>query len=227
MVFSRLNLTAVLMFFLLPIGGSLFTPGMATGVSGRAQHITPPREIAPLKTTTQVTVARSPHAQAAVAIPHAHLLKNGLRPVPNEDGASVDSSPSVSAILLDADGRLEEGDRVAYQDGSLYDEYEINGQEGQQIQIRLESVEFDPYLVLMHPNGDILARNDDINEDNLNSLLDYQLPQDGVYRVIANGFDRYSQGHYRLTVLILNTVSDPTNENEQTKMNLTQLTLLD
>lgn len=126
--------------------------------------------------------------------PAAHPPENAVTP----DG---DTTPVIYHILLETRGTLEMGDRIAYQDGSLYDEYEIDGTEGQQVQIHLESHEFDPYLVLIGPNGTILAQNDDVTPDNYNAFLELVLPSDGIYRVVANGFDHHSQGHYRLLVL--------------------------
>ena len=111
------------------------------------------------------------------------------------------SEQSSSQIILETSGTLETGDYVAYQDGSLYDEYEIDGIGGQHVKIRLESLEFDPYLVLLDPNGNILAQNDDIAPNNYNAYLDLVLPLDGTYRVVANGFDRHSRGQYQLTIL--------------------------
>jgi len=104
--------------------------------------------------------------------------------------------------VMNMTGTLEAGDSIAYQDGSLYDEYELNGQEGQRIWIRLESPEFDPYLILIDPQGNILAENDDIAPDDYTAFLDLVLPSDGVYRVVANGFDRHSRGRYWLTVIL-------------------------
>lgn len=105
-----------------------------------------------------------------------------------------------SQIILEARGTLEVGDYVVYQDGSLYDEYELDGIGGQHVRIRLESLEFDPYLVLLDPNGNILAQNDDMAPNNYDALLDLVLPMDGTYRVVANGFDRHSRGQYQLTI---------------------------
>ncbi len=126
----------------------------------------------------------------------------------------LNDSPFPHQMILEANGTLEAGDRIAYQDGSLYDEYEIDGREGQQVNIRLESDEFDPYLIVLDPNGDILAQNDDISADNYNAAIDVVLPMDGTYRIITNGFDRHSRGDYRLTVLtpLLEVEADSTDE---------------
>ncbi|MEB3213511.1 MAG: hypothetical protein VKL39_19335 [Leptolyngbyaceae bacterium] len=185
MVTQRLKRVLVCVSLLCPIG---LLPTGETGFS--------------IEQTALASPQLDSHAYSDEAF--TSVLFKGLDVNPLEDEPRP-SLPPESTLLLERDGVLELGDRVAYQDGSLYDEYEIDGQQGQQIRIQLESLDFDPYLVLMHPNGDILAQNDDIAVDNLNALLDYQLPVDGTYRVVANGFDRHSRGHYRLTVLVLNS----------------------
>lgn len=103
-------------------------------------------------------------------------------------------------LLLEAEGVLEAGDRIAYQDGSLYDEYAIEGTAGLQVLITLESTEFDPFLVVLDAQGNILAQNDDVIPGDRNSALDVVLPDDGTYWVLANGLDRFSRGHYILRV---------------------------
>ncbi|MGB3493393.1 MAG: PPC domain-containing protein, partial [Elainellaceae cyanobacterium] len=120
---------------------------------------------------------------------------------------SQDSSPSADGIdpifgrlVLQTQGALEDGDQIAFQDGSLYDEYPIEGTSGQHLKISLESSEFDPYLILIGPNGDILARHDDISRDNFNATIDIVLPDNGSYRIIANGYSHYSQGRYTLSI---------------------------
>ncbi|MGJ3254246.1 MAG: hypothetical protein ACFE0J_24400 [Elainellaceae cyanobacterium] len=123
----------------------------------------------------------------------------------NPEEHPVQPSPTSSdetetELILNTDGVLESGDSVIYQDGSLYDEYPFEGVTGQQVFIVLESTEFDPYLILISPLGDILAQNDDVSHDDLNSELSLTLPHTGTYSVIANGINRSSRGRYRLTI---------------------------
>ncbi|MEL6222390.1 MAG: hypothetical protein AAFR31_07095 [Cyanobacteria bacterium J06627_8] len=194
MVTQPLHSMAMIAAFLSPFGGTVPVPHPS------------------LNASNQFDISLHLHPMLASSFPGRALetqqfLKNLklLKNVGPDDieAEPINSSPPISTVLLETDGVLEPGDRIIYQDGSLYDEYEINGLQEQQIRIRLESLDFDPYLVLLHPNGDILAQNDDIAVDNVNSFLDYRLPVDGTYRVVANGFDRHSRGHYRLTVLVL------------------------
>ena len=112
---------------------------------------------------------------------------------------------SGGGVILQADGILEVGD-ATLSDGSLYDLYPFEGQSGQLIQIRLESDDFDPYLILQNARGQQISVNDDsIGE--LNSTITVELPQDGTYQVIANAYDRSGQGVYHLQVQEIDNAS--------------------
>ena len=107
-----------------------------------------------------------------------------------------------AAALLEVEGQLEDGDEVL-QDGSLYDTYTFDGEAGQFIEIRLSSDAFDTYLILVGPDGERLAANDDGGEG-LNSIIQIELPQTGRYSVIANAYDAMGRGRYQLTVAAIN-----------------------
>jgi len=116
-------------------------------------------------------------------------------------------SPSLLRSLLDRQrsilnevGTLEPSDSVLESDGSLYDEYTFEGSQGQQITIRLESSDFDPYLVIFGPDGNVLGENDDLSSSNNNSFLRVVLPEDGSYRILVNAYDRKGRGDYLLRV---------------------------
>lgn len=98
------------------------------------------------------------------------------------------------------EGALEPGDSVLSSDGSLYDEHTIDGVAGESVTITLESPDFDTYLFLIGPDGNVVSENDDVSAEDLNSELTVTLETDGVYTVVANGFDAQSQGAYTLTV---------------------------
>ena len=86
------------------------------------------------------------------------------------------------------------------QDGSLYEEYQFEGESGQSITVTLESSDFDTYLMLIAPNGDLMQYNDDISDSDRNSQITTVLPESGTYRVIANSYDPAGQGSYEITV---------------------------
>lgn len=108
------------------------------------------------------------------------------------------SRPQTGFILQEA-GVLDSGGPVL-PDGSLYAEYSFEGESGQSVTVTLESDDFDTYLMVLDPSGEILDYNDDMSEQNLNSQLSIALPTSGTYRIIANAYDAGGQGSYRLTV---------------------------
>jgi tetratricopeptide (TPR) repeat protein/serine/threonine protein kinase len=66
--------------------------------------------------------------------------------------------------------------------------------------IDLESPQFDTYLRLEDSQGKVLAENDDISKDNLNSRILFTPKEDGTYRIIATSFQQRGSGAYTLTI---------------------------
>lgn len=125
----------------------------------------------------------------------ATLNSNSPRSTPNPNP----TPRTQPGLLMDEAGLLRPGGPVL-QDGSLYQEHTLEGRANQSVTIRLESEEFDPYLMLIDPSGEVLAFNDDITEADLNAEIVVTLPTTGTYRIIANAYDAAGQGRYRLTV---------------------------
>jgi Bacterial pre-peptidase C-terminal domain len=98
------------------------------------------------------------------------------------------------------EGKLEQGDLVIADDGSLYDYYPMQGKAGESFTIHLESDEFDAFVALVDSNGKTVGENDDINQEDSNSELKVTLPEDGVYNVIVNTYDEKGTGNYVLKV---------------------------
>ena len=109
-------------------------------------------------------------------------------------------SSEAERVLLQETGRLEIGDTML-KDGSLVDIYEVSGQAGQTISITLESIEFDSYLLFQTPVGETLDKNNNIDRHNQHSYLSVTLPETGTYRILANAYETWQQGRYRLIVL--------------------------
>ncbi|NEQ97223.1 MAG: trypsin-like serine protease [Cyanothece sp. SIO2G6] len=112
-------------------------------------------------------------------------------------GPNSSQGPST---ILQTRGRLETGDRILSDDQSLFDEHRFNGRGGQQLEILLTSTEFDTYLILVGPNGESLAQNDDRAQGNPNSRIQITLPQSGSYSVLVNSYDATGRGAYELQV---------------------------
>lgn len=122
-------------------------------------------------------------------------------------GNSVQSAMPVSGqsattqnLPLRVEGILGSSSPVLDRDGSRYEEYEFDGSAGQQLRISLNSPDFDPFLVLMGPDGSVVGYNDDTGTSSLNSAMTVTLPSNGRYRVIANAFDSSGQGRFTLNV---------------------------
>ena len=106
---------------------------------------------------------------------------------------------AIANPLLAERGVLTSGDD-ALDDGSLYDQHTFTGTSGQQISIYLESTDFDPYLILLDPQGKRISENDDISRSNRNSRLFITLPTTGTYTIIANSYEPGKRGTYSLEV---------------------------
>ncbi|MBE9039632.1 M48 family metalloprotease [Oscillatoriales cyanobacterium LEGE 11467] len=102
--------------------------------------------------------------------------------------------------LLEERGALERGDDRLPQDNSYYDVHEFEGRAGESVTIRLESRDFDTYLILVDPDNEPVAENDDATEGNSNSTLSVTLPKDGTYLAIVNSYDSRGEGRYTISV---------------------------
>ena len=66
--------------------------------------------------------------------------------------------------------------------------------------IDMTSAQFDTFLRLEDEQGKVLAENDDISEDNLNSRIVFTAPAAGSYRIVATAFEQRGTGAYTLTI---------------------------
>jgi hypothetical protein len=94
-------------------------------------------------------------------------------------------------------GRLEEGDDTL-QSGEYVDEYQFLGQPGQRVTIELRSGEFDTYVILADPSGE-QQENDDA-EGVGGSLIEADLTESGIYRVLVTSYEPGEVGAYGLTI---------------------------
>ncbi len=106
--------------------------------------------------------------------------------------------------ILQEQGRLtNRSSRL--RDGSRYNLYEFSGEAGQEVRIQLESSDFDTYLILIGPDDQPLAENDDRTSGDTNSELVLNLPATGTYRLVANALDSRGRGDYQVAVYATET----------------------
>ncbi|HYE96098.1 MAG TPA: hypothetical protein VD962_07795 [Rubricoccaceae bacterium] len=94
-------------------------------------------------------------------------------------------------------GVLEEGDPLR-PGGHYYDAYTLNLQEGELMTVRMESQEFDTYLLVRSPSGQE-QYNDDFGSTAV-SQIDLLATEDGTWTVWATTFSAGSGGQYTLNM---------------------------
>ncbi|HYC69475.1 pre-peptidase C-terminal domain-containing protein [Brevundimonas sp.] len=120
-------------------------------------------------------------------------------------GGSVQSAPAEAsgsiAVGRPVAGSLAGGDEQL-ETGEFIDTWTLRGRRGQQLDIRLTSTDFDPYLMVRGP-GDFSSDNDDDAgvADSRDSRLLVTLPADGDYQISATSYAAKENGDYRLSVL--------------------------
>ncbi|WP_346294451.1 PPC domain-containing protein, partial [Sphaerothrix gracilis] len=84
-------------------------------------------------------------------------------------------------------GQLNQNSPVREEDGSFYQSHTFQGAANESLTIELSSDEFDTYLILIGPEGNTIAQNDD-GAGGTNSRITVTLPTTGVYTIIANSY---------------------------------------
>ncbi|MFC5342483.1 pre-peptidase C-terminal domain-containing protein [Brevundimonas staleyi] len=122
---------------------------------------------------------------------------NGRPQQPTNQPPSRQSDGSLQ-VGQSVNGALRQGDRQLTS-GEFVNTYTLRGRRGQQLDLRLSSSAFDPYLTIQGP-GLAEANDDDPDGDGgRDSRLLVTLPQDGEYQVSATSYQPGEQGAYRLS----------------------------
>ncbi len=95
-------------------------------------------------------------------------------------------------------GELEPGDQTLGT-GEYQDTYFFDGRAGESITVEMTSSDFDTYVGLMTPAGDVIE-NDDFEGSTSRSVVVLDLTETGRYRVMATSYTHAEIGRYRLTV---------------------------
>ncbi|MGB3294269.1 MAG: hypothetical protein WBB01_14875 [Phormidesmis sp.] len=111
----------------------------------------------------------------------------------------VGSNTAKAEVFVETRGTLSATDAVL-EDGSRYDQYRFLGTRGQQVIIYLESQDFDPYLILLDPQGRRIYENDDISRSDRNARLIVTLPSTGTYTAVANSYEAGKNGRYFIRI---------------------------
>ncbi|MBP0000280.1 MAG: trypsin-like peptidase domain-containing protein [Cyanobacteria bacterium SID2] len=96
-------------------------------------------------------------------------------------------------------GQLANGDDILPVDNSYFDAYRFEGQAGEMVSIDMISQDLDSYLILLDPNGEDIAQDDD-GGGQQNARIRVRLPESGTYLLLANSYSGGESGNYRLTL---------------------------
>ncbi len=101
---------------------------------------------------------------------------------------------TISGTLARGDAQLDSGEFI--------DTWTLQGRRGQQLDIRLTSTAFDPYVAISGPGGFSEFNDDDAEATgSRDSRLRVTLPADGAYTIGATSYEPGESGAYRLAVL--------------------------
>ncbi|NLG69271.1 MAG: hypothetical protein GX496_06870 [Firmicutes bacterium] len=93
-------------------------------------------------------------------------------------------------------GRLEAGDEILEDDDTFFDAYVLEGELGRTVTVVLRA-EFDAYLLLVGPQGDVVAE-DDASGGGRDARIIYTFPSSGQYLLVVNSYSAGETGRYLL-----------------------------
>lgn len=118
------------------------------------------------------------------------------RPIATGGDTSVQRVALAAKVTVK--GQLAYGDDRLCSDKSYYDTYEFKGQAGQGVMIEMESGDFKPAMLLIGPDGEQVASDENKAGDGYAVLIG-ALPETGTYQVLANTREGSETGRYELT----------------------------
>jgi tetratricopeptide (TPR) repeat protein len=114
----------------------------------------------------------------------------GQRTLAQQSESSVANSSSI-------EGKLDSNSQTL-KDGSYFNVHTFPGKAGEPLIIDLTSKDFDTYLILLDPNNNKIAENDDGGDEN-NARIVLTLPVTGTYTLIVNSAKAKESGSYVLS----------------------------
>ncbi|NDJ86396.1 MAG: hypothetical protein GYB66_10950, partial [Chloroflexi bacterium] len=100
--------------------------------------------------------------------------------------------------------RYGETTQESINNAAFVDFYVFYGNAGDTVDITMEAVDtLDPFLILLDENRIPLSEHDDISDNNKNAQINFTLPTDGYYAIVATRFDQeagLTSGEYTLSL---------------------------
>lgn len=128
-----------------------------------------------------------------------------LQLVEDDEAPTEPTTPPIPRRVLVMDGTFSPGELTAQsptlEDDSFFDVYVFEGRAGQQVELAMQSQDVDSYLILLGPDGELVAEDND-SLGNGHAGIALTLPADGVYTVLANTYEAGDTGRYQIGGLL-------------------------
>jgi hypothetical protein len=108
----------------------------------------------------------------------------------------VQGESSKTSETITIEGTLDENSQTL-EDGSYVNIHTFEGKAGERVFIELNREEFDAYLLLLDPDDNKIAENDDGGEG-YNARIVIELPKTGTYTIRVNTAQANETGNYQL-----------------------------
>lgn len=112
--------------------------------------------------------------------------------------ANTQTAPRILQLGDSIADRLEASDALT-SDNAYQDSYLFNGRSGEDIVIDLSASDFDTFLTVQMPSGELLE-NDDFQGSTDQSRLEFTLQESGRYRILVSSYGSGESGNYALSV---------------------------
>jgi len=147
-----------------------------------------------LRATGNYTIVISAYRQNTAGSYRVRLTGASTAAAPNYEGVvgTIARGTNVSGTITLSDPTLR--------DDSHYDAYTYAGRSGESITVLVESMAFDPYVIVQDVAGNALSSNQGLAGSRA-AQVTYTLPSAGTYRIVANTKQRTLTGAYRVIVL--------------------------
>jgi tetratricopeptide (TPR) repeat protein len=124
------------------------------------------------------------------------VLLGGVDPVGSRIPVLV-AQQATSRMPQTITGQLDQNSTVLEDNSSYYATHTFEGTAGETTAIELSIDDFDAYLILLDPDGEMIAQAND-GVGGTNARITLTLPTTGTYTLLVNSYGAGETGHYRL-----------------------------
>ncbi|MEZ6235215.1 MAG: pre-peptidase C-terminal domain-containing protein [Phycisphaerales bacterium] len=129
--------------------------------------------------------------------------RGGARPGRNSTDRPAPPADAQQGVTVEQ-GSLRRGDNELEGSGEYFDEYTFRAEAGQHVVVRMNSDDFDTYLIVIPPEGEQLD-NDDFNGSTQVSFVEATATTAGQWRVLCTSYEAGETGDYSVSMAVRNS----------------------